>query len=336
MVVDNLENAQVEDGEQTEKDPPQEDRTARRSNDADEDQPSADDELKGAKTDEEREAIRARRRQERQDRREKRRQHENDLHGLLATRDQQIAELSQQVTFLSRRSAGTELSQIDNELQQADSAVDELKDIIKEATAGQQGDVVADATDRMVRVHQRKQYLTNLRAAFIENANKRPQQGGQTQQRPSQEVVNHGSKWMSNHSWYNPQGVDMDSRIVRQIDDAVANEGYDPRTPDYWEELTERVTKYLPHKVVAQPSGNGQNGGAPDQRSGRRSVVAGSGREGTSAAASGASAGKSSFTLSPERVRALKEAGVWDDAQKRDDAIRRYRDYDKQRDADRR
>ena len=48
-------------------------------------------------------------------------------------------------------------------------------------------------------------------------------------------------------------------------------------------------------------------------------IVTGSGRE--SAAGSG---GKNTFTLSPEQVRAMKDAGFWDDPEKRNKMIKRY------------
>lgn len=303
------------------------------------DETALDDELSAAKTDEEREAIRARRRQERQERRERRRLRDQELKAELEARDRQIAALSEQVMLLSKRSAGTELAQIDQEMTQGTQAIEELKDIIKDATAQQQGDVVADATDRLVKVHARIGHLNNLRAAFIENARRGAQRQQTTTQRqapaPDQEVLKFGTKWLDNNKWYNPNGVDLDSRIVRQIDDAIMAEGFDPRSADYWEELSERVSQYLPHRAqkgVSRVNNNGYNGDEPGQRSVRRSAVAGSGRE----AAPGGAGKRTSFTLSPERVKALKDAGVWDDPKKRDDAIRRYRDYDAQQAAERR
>lgn len=320
-----------------EKKPVSEDRTGRHDVDDTDSTASLEEELKGAETDEEREAIRARRRQERQSRREKRRNRDNELQTLLSQRDRELSELREHVMMLSRRSAGTELAQIDSELHQADQAVAELKDIIKDATATQQGDVVADATDRLVKVHQRAQQLTSMRNAFVENAKRAGAPAPQAGAMPDKRVVDHGMKWVRAHDWYNPQGLDLDSRIVKQIDNTIMAEGFDPRSQDYWEELSERVGRYLPHRTgngAAHAQESGYNGAAPDQRSVRRSAVAGSGRE--SGAASGAASKRGSYTLSSERVRALKDAGVWDDPVKRDDAIRRYQAYDTEQAAARR
>ena len=55
-----------------------------------------------------------------------------------------------------------------------------------------------------------------------------------------------------------------------------------------------------------------------------RPTVAGAGRE-----SGGADSGKT-YRLSSDRVQALKDAGIWDDPKQRAEAIRRFREYDKQ------
>lgn len=53
--------------------------------------------------------------------------------------------------------------------------------------------------------------------------------------------------------WYNPTDPNnLDSQIVLQIDRAVANEGFDPRTDDYWDEIESRAAQYLPHRFGRQ------------------------------------------------------------------------------------
>jgi hypothetical protein len=139
-------------------------------------------------------------------------------------------------------------------------------------------------------------------------------------------MVVQASSWMETHKWYNPQGADADSRQVLALDARLSEEGYDPKTAAYWEELTTRVKAALPHRA--------RNGGRQaseteyndvGQRKSNRSVVTGSGAE-----SGGVSndASRSGFLLSPERVQALKDAGIWDNPKSRSDAIRRYREYD--------
>ena len=112
----------------------------------------------------------------------------------------------------------------------------------------------------------------------------------------------------------------MDTRVALQVDDILTREGWHPTTQEYWDELDSRLKKYLPHRYNLEHNAN-----TAGQQSGKRSPVAGSGREN-----SGSSGGSSSsFTLSPERVSAMKEAGLWSDPAKREKAIARYREHDR-------
>lgn len=295
-----------------------------------------DEELRSAASDEEREAIRARRRQERQDRRARRRERDSELQAQLQSQSAQIEQLQSQLMMLSRKSAGTELASIDAELRQAGSAAQELKDLIAEASKNQQGDIVADATDRLVRVHQRANQLLNIRQAFVTNAQRETAAPPLPSPQLDVDTINHGRAWIQRNSWYDPKGQDMDSRITREIDNAIMAEGFNPSSPDYWDELSDRIARYLPHRAagVAQSRETRHDDAAPGQRSVRRTPVAGSGRD--SGAASGGTSKGGSYTLSPERVKALKDAGVWDDPRLRADAIQRYRTYDQQAAAERR
>ena len=104
--------------------------------------------------------------------------------------------------------------------------------------------------------------------------------------------------------------------FLPSIDNTMAEEGWDPRSPEYWSELDERLKKYLPHRYAASYN-------ASNNSSGRRSPTGGS-SQGRS------SSGNSEYRLSPERVRAMKEAGMWDDPSKRSRMIKRYMEQDKE------
>jgi hypothetical protein len=120
---------------------------------------------------------------------------------------------------------------------------------------------------------------------------------------------------MSDNDWYNPDGADIDSKITKVIDESLLAEGWDPASNDYWEELDRRLSKRLPHRYTDDTFETNS------QRSlKRRSVVTGSGRENVPSSG----AGRGSFVLDPEQVRAIKDAGFWDDPQKRNRMIKRY------------
>ena len=123
-------------------------------------------------------------------------------------------------------------------------------------------------------------------------------------------LVRLANGWMERNSWYNPDAGDEDTQIAKVIDNRLVAEGWDPATQDYWDELDNRLQKRLPHRYT-------RNTDEPSRRS-PRSVVTGSSRE------SSGSASGNTFVLAPEQVRAMKDAGFWDDAQKRNKMIKRY------------
>jgi hypothetical protein len=122
----------------------------------------------------------------------------------------------------------------------------------------------------------------------------------------------HAANWMESNDWYDPNGKDPDSKVALTIDQALAEEGWNPKSAEYWDELDNRLQKYLPHRYT-----NNVDERTTQRRP--RNVVTSSGRE--SAMSSG---GRNSFTLNPDQVRAMKDAGMWDDPDKRAKMIRRY------------
>lgn len=267
---------------------------------------SQDEEMDNAEGEDEREAIRERRRQERKHRKEAQREREDTLRRELASRDAIINELRSKVEVIERRNTGSEVAQLENGKKQAAQAYNFFKDQIR--VAGEAGNhaAVADATEKMIQAQRRFDELSRVEQVF--------KQRQSAPQPLDPRLANHAQAWMERNSWYDPSGQDQDSEIAMRIDHRLAQEGWDPTTKEYWDELSARVKKYLPHRV---------NSGKIE-RSKPRSVVTGSGRENASASS------VATYKLSSERVQALKDAGIWDDPKQRAEAIKRFRDYDKQ------
>lgn len=277
--------------------------------------------IAAGRTEEEREEIRARRRKERQDRKLRQREREDELRSQLAARDSQLAELQERMAVIERKGNQSELAQLDAAIRQAVNNTQHYKDIVAAAVARQDGPGMAEAMDRMQKSQRRAEELANVRTAY-----------SQQQQAPAAldpGMVNHAQKWMAENTWYDPQGRDADSRVLLAVDTALAQEGFNPRTAAYWDELSTRAAKYLPHRVGSPARAKSGYNGADSSASGRpngRSVVTGSGRDSSAGSASGST--ESGYRLSAERVAALKEAGMWDDPKTRAEMIKTYREHD--------
>lgn len=273
---------------------------------SDEDSENSGDETSGEGADEdEREAIRERRRQERKNRKVAAREREETLRRELAARDSVINDLRTKVEGIERRNSGSELAQLEQAKRQIGQSYAYFKDQIRLATEAGNGAVVADATEKMLQAQQRFNELQNYERVY--------RQRQATPQPLDQRLVNHATAWMTKNKWYDPSGKDQDSRIALTLDQQMADEGWEPTTEQYWNELSNRVKKYLPHRAA----GDKMNLRRP------KSVVQGTKREATSSRGTG-------YKLSAERVQALKEAGLWDNPEQRSEAIKRFREFDKQ------
>jgi hypothetical protein len=205
---------------------------------------------------------------------------------------------------------GFQFAQIDRLLEDESTRVEYAK--MKATQAAQAGNV-AEQMEYMEQFHNAKTKLAQvqmLKQRQLEEA-KQPRNNVPS---PATEVVQqNATEWLHSNRWYDPSGKDTDSRIAKVIDNALASEGWDPADPEYWDELDNRLKERLPHRYT------GKTGGDRNRRSGTSS-----GRTDVSG-----SAVKNTFTLSRDRVQALKDAGMWDDPSKRAKAIRSYADFDR-------
>lgn len=278
--------------------------------DASDDQDGSDDEA--SEGDETLEEKRERRRQERIARREHRREKEEQTKRELRMLRKEREELANRLSVLERKTTGSEMAQIDAAIDETVRVADALKEAIRTATEANDGVAMAEATDRYYKVQRRHEDLTRLKQAAGQNSRQQ-----ETRSPIDPTLRQHAQSWMAKNSWYDPQAGDADSRVALAVDNALAAEGWDPRTPEYWDELTERLTKYLPHRMQRRQQ--------QQQRTTPRQTTTGSGRDGNKGGSGG-----SQFKLSPERVQAMKDAGIWEDPEARNKMIAKYRAFDKE------
>lgn len=268
-----------------------------------------DDDDDDGDDDEERAAIRERRRLEKKERKERQQKAIGRDKVELNFLRQRNDELERRMMALETNTQKMSMGDIDRQIQEAVNEAETAERIIAKAVEAGNGEDVAKAL--------------KFRDQAIAKANQlsmaKQQQGQQQQQRQQPSIdkaVEHfASEFMESNKWYDPQGRDEDSAIVLAIDGKLAQEGYDPRTEEYWDELQARIEKRLPEKFARQEKPVRKPTGGPAVGSGREHAPSSTRKE---------------IYISPERKAAMQEAGVWDDPVLRSRYIKRYAEYDKQ------
>jgi hypothetical protein len=269
-----------------------------------------DDEHDEDETDLSVEEKRERNRRRRAESKEKRKEYIDSLKRELSSRDRVINEMNQRLSTVERKSTGSEMAQLDNAEQEAVKAYTYFRDINAKAIEQANGAVAIEAQEKMFEARRRVEQLQGIKQAMTKR---------QSAPQPlDPRLINHAQSWMGKNQWYDPSGRDEDSAVTLTIDNRLAQEGWDPTTPEYWTELESRIKKFLPHRV--------KSGYNSTQGSGKRNPppVSGSGRESSSS-------GSTSYKLSPDRVQAIKDAGAWDDPGKRAAMVKSFQAYDKER-----
>lgn len=293
-----------------------EDNQADDQGDDDEDDRSIrnDEEDDGDEHEDEREAIRERRRQEKQERKQRReeaiKRDKLELDFLRKRND----DLERRLSGVELRTHQADLSQFDSAIAQAANEIEMADKVIAKAVANGNGEDVAKALRYRDEAAARVQQLQYQKQQVAQN---RPAQPGLDDR-----VMYHAQEFMRENPWYDAQGRDEDSAIVLAIDQALAKDGYDPTTEDYWDELRARASRRLPERfgeAKAAPKSRTQR----EERTPRGGPAVGSGREHAPAST------RKGVYVSPERKAALIEAGVWDDPVLRAKYVKRYAEYDK-------
>lgn len=250
------------------------------------------------------EAIRTAKRNRRRAKRDAAKQHQIEKDHRLSMLQRQNEELLQRLAVIERKTHAGELAQIDEAIRQAATSVEYAKLKMSQATNEQDGEGHIKAQEMWFDARKKLEDLQNLKKVAA--------QPRQQQSLPNPKIANYAQQWQQRNPWFDPGMGDLDSKVTKDVDEHLAREGWDPATEDYWQELDRRLRQYVPHRYNANESGSAS-------KNRPRFMQASTGRE--SAAAAG---GRRSFELSPEQVRAIKDAGLWDDEKARNRIIRQY------------
>jgi len=273
-------------------------------NDDDTDHPDDDDELRAAKRN---------RRRAKKDLIRKTNQ-EKDLR--LSQLQRENEEFKRRLSQLERNTKSEQLVRIDKSIEDAQVRLEYAKMKLAEATQAGDGQAMVEAQTLWQAAQDESRQLASMRAQ-ADRELKQPQQQVNV---PDPEVQRLAAQWMRKNNWYNPDGSDKDSRIAKKIDEVMSTQGWNPTDPDYWDELTSRLQKELPHRYNDSNDDDSRDVRRP------RNVVGSAGRE-ASAAFGGSN--RSQFVLSPERVKAMKEAGAWDNPERKAKMIKQFIAYDR-------
>lgn len=238
---------------------------------------------------------------------------------------QQNEQLEKRVRELGQRQDTTEVNSIDQRINSIQSQLKVADQVLARAHEGGSGEDVVEATNIRDRL---KETLGKLSGAKQELT----QRAKESEQEPTidSRLVHHASTWMRSHNWYDPRGGDKDSRAVAQIDNRLVSEGYDPRTPEYWEELSDRVRERLPHRFKNERRSRNDDDDLDDESEDARDRRADKRGSGPRFSTGGRERPlrKNEVYVDPGRKQAMIDAGVWDDPVLRNRYLKTYKKWD--------
>lgn len=277
------------------------------ADDEDDDEDDDSDARLGDSEDDSEDEIISKNRIKRQRRQAARQRHKEQADLELKLLREQNEALLRRVSAIEGNTLASNASALDQRLAQVQNEVKQAEAIIARAVEAGNGDDVAaamrlrdEAQREAAQLWQHKQQVEHIREQHANPG-------------PDPRVINYAKEWMNANPWYDPNGRDEESAITKVIDNQLAAEGYDPKGPDYWHELTRRVAARI-----------GDDGGETRQSPAKRKAPpTGTTREHAPVST------KREIYVTPERKQAMIDAGIWDDVPRRNQMLKAYQAYDK-------
>jgi hypothetical protein len=227
-------------------------------------------------------------------------------------------EFKRRLVQLERNTKSEHIVRIDKNIEDAQVRLEYAKMKLAEATENNDGKAMVEAQTLWQTAQEEARNLQVMRQRADQEL-RAPQQSNS--EAPDPQVQKLAAQWMRKNSWYNPAASDPDSRIAKKIDEVMSTQGWNPTDPDYWEELDSRLQRELPHRY------NDSNDTETRDVRRPRNVVGSAGRE-ASAAYGGSN--RTQFVLSPDRVKAMKEVGAWDNPERKARMVKQFIEFDRQ------
>ena len=194
---------------------------------------------------------------------------------------------------------------LDHRLSEAQREVQTADAIIARAVEAGNGEDVVTA----MRLKEEAQNKVLQLAAAKQQASRPVQQGHDPR------ITSLAREWAAANPWFDASGRTEESAIALAIDRVLPNEGYDPRSVEYYEELTRRL-----NNRIGNPN--------PPERTQETTAKRKAPPQGTVSQHAPTSTRKQVY-VTPERKQAMMDAGYWDDVALRNQMLKEYAAYDK-------
>jgi hypothetical protein len=273
-------------------------------NDDDTDHPDDDDELRAAK------------RNRRRAKKDLIRKTNQEKDARLTALQRENEEFKRRLSHLEQNTKSEQITRIDKNIEDAQVRLEYAKMKLSEATQNGDGEAMVEAQMLWQSAQDETRNLQALRHRADQELRKPSDLNV-----PDPEIQRNAAQWMRRNRWYNPAATDADSRVAKKVDELMVTQGWNPSDPDYWDELDSRLQKELPHRY------NDSNDNETRDVRRPRNVVGSAGRE-ASAAYGGSN--RTQFVLSPDRVKAMKEVGAWDNPERKARMIQNFINFDRQ------
>ncbi len=267
----------------------------------------------------------------------------------LAYYEKRNEELEKRFSNVELRQMQTERLTIDQAIKQAEAQLAEAKRLEKEAITAHDGDAAVQARELADIFEARRDALARRKLQVEQTARRR--QEAPTMREPPPEMAA-ALMWIeANKSWFDPKLNNEDSILASAIEDALVREGkLSPSTPAFWEELDNRLARRGIGKrnnsagiedidddeededndASSDGAASRANSKSAGERADARNIKKPSGGPKVSVGGAKRVLKPGEVYVSADRVRAMKEAGIWDDPEARKQMLKRYREFDRQ------
>lgn len=242
-------------------------------------------------------------------------------------------DLEKRLAKLEKRQGSSERQGLEQRIAAIKTQIARAEKIHADAIAQNKGEEATEALKIRDNMRDHLQTATSRLETLVKEESEAPDRP----EPPRPEVIENARRWMGRTPWFDPHLRDRDSKIVRALDISLEEDGLDPGTPEYFEELDKLIAKHLPHRArkaktrddadedyedeeEPPPRQKGRANGSRRPTGGPRFRTGGPGRE----------LKANEVFLNEDRISAMKEAGAWEDPVLRQKYLKRYQEWDRE------